>query len=576
MNSEIKERARDFIENEKEFHLGFLPTEQPNSKTLALDRTFISSTEDGVRMLQTVDRDIVPMAERVFRSAEFAKMKSAVLSAVISGHKVVFSGCGATGRLSILLEAMWRNFFKKLRTGNPDFHKRLSKYEDCVFSIMTGGDFALVKSVESFEDYQEFGSQQVRETDISSGDVLIAITEGGETSSVLGTVRESVSRGAAVFLLFNNPAELLSKHLRRSRDAINHPKVTVLDLYCGPMALTGSTRMQATTSEQLIAGAALESALDEIIRKECSTDIAEIDYVDDFANLLNELEKPETISVVSRYIELEENIYAKGGLVTYYANDYMLDILTDTTERAPTFMLPPFRRCDDKCSRPSWAFVKNPMCATPETWEFVFGRKPRCLNWGKTDYRKMGAAEKIILNPPAVSYDDLNRFLIGNEDDPARFSTDVNAAVMVVGASEMEDRIFGEFDGEFSKISGKYRKQAVLAIGGIYKEGEFNLPLKIRKSSLELMEHLAVKLVLNTISTGTMVRLGKVSGNWMSFVEVTNKKLLDRGTRIISSLCGLSYGNACEKLHETLEEFSKSPPAVKTSPVQHTIGKLKK
>ncbi|OGV38610.1 MAG: hypothetical protein A2020_03545 [Lentisphaerae bacterium GWF2_45_14] len=575
MKSHIKEKSRNFIENEKEFHLGFLPTEQPNTKTLTLDKAFMSSTEEGVRMLQSVDRDIVPMAERIFKSAEFLKMKSAIQDAVLSGHKVVFSGCGATGRLSILLESMWRNFFIKLKTEKPDAHKLLSKYEDSVLSIMTGGDFALVRSVESFEDYQEFGRQQAREMDISSGDVIIAITEGGETSSVLGTVQESISRNAAAFLLFNNPAGLLSKHLQRSREAIDHPKVTVLDLYCGPMALTGSTRMQATTSEQLVAGAALESALNEIIRKECASDVAETDYISELVKLLDELEKEETVSGISRYIEFEENIYRNNGLVTYYANDYMLDIFTDTTERAPTFMLPPFRRCDDKNSQPSWAFVKNPTRTTPETWEFVLGRKPRCLKWEKDDYLKMGAEEKIVLNPPAVSCDDISKFLVGNEDDPSRLSSGLNAAVMVLGASEIKNADFDKIESAFRKISGKYEKQAVLVIGGKHEEGKFNLPLKIGKSSLELMEHLAVKLALNTISTGTMVRLGKVTGNWMSFVEVTNKKLLDRGTRIISSLCGISYEQACEKLHETLDEFLSSPPAVKTSPVQHTIQKIK-
>lgn len=571
----IKEKTRHFIENEKEFHLGFLPTEQPNSKTLTLDKTFISSTEEGVKMLQSVDRDVVSMAERILKSVEFSKMKSAIYEAVTSGHKVVFSGCGATGRLSILLESMWRKFFIKLKTNNPESYKQLSKYEDSVYSIMTGGDFALIRSVESFEDYQEFGRQQVREMNIGAGDVLVAITEGGETSSVLGTVQESVSRNAAAFLLFNNPAELLSKHLQRSRDAIKHPKVTVLDLHCGPMALTGSTRMQATTSEQLIAGAALESILVEIIRKESGSDIADIDYTAEFTNVIKELEKPETISGISRYIEFEEEIYKNGGLVTYYANEYMLDIFTDTTERAPTFMLPAFRRCDDKQSQVSWAFVKNPMRSTPETWDAVLGRKPRCLNWEKEDYIKMGAEEKIVQNPPAVSSDDINKFLIGNDDDPSRFSSDLNAAVMVIGGTETKDKDFCKFEKEFIKTSGKYKKQAMLSIGETYKTIGFNLPLNIISSPLELMEHMAMKLVLNTISTGTMIRIGKVSGNWMSFVEVSNKKLLDRGTRIISSLCGLSYEQACEKLHETLEDFSKNPPPVKTSPVQHTIRKLK-
>jgi N-acetylmuramic acid 6-phosphate etherase len=575
MNDEVKARARKFMEDEKEFHLGFLPTEQPNTKTMTLDKAFLSSTEDGVRMLHAVDQNIVPMAERIFKSTEFSKMKSAIYEAVVSGHKVVFSGCGATGRLSILLESMWRNYFIKLKVENPDFHSRISKYGNSVSSIMTGGDFALVRSVEFFEDYQEFGRQQLREMHVGSGDVLIAITEGGETSSVLGTVQEGVSRDAAVFLLFNNPAELLSLHLQRSREAINNPKVTVLDLHCGPMALTGSTRMQATTSEQLIAGAALESALNEIIGKECKCDIEEIDYKSEFVNLLAELDTPGTVSVLSKYIVFEENIYRKCGLVTYYANGYMLDIFTDTTERSPTFMLPPFRRCDDTKSQTSWGFVKNPMRTTPETWEFVLGRHPRCLNWTEADYRKMGAEQKILMNPPAVSRDDMNTFLIGNEDDPSRRASGINAAVMVIAASEMGNVTFPQFEEGFARVSGEYGWTAVLAIGKPYLNGAFNLPLKIRKSSLELMEHLAVKLVLNTISTGTMVRLGRVTGNWMSYVEVSNKKLIDRGVRIISSLCGLSYQEACERLYETLDEFSKHPPAVKTSPVQHTISKLK-
>ncbi|MDZ7634546.1 MAG: hypothetical protein U5L72_08965 [Bacteroidales bacterium] len=108
-----------------------------------------------------------------------------------------------------------------------------------------------------FEDYEEFGRQQVRELDVTAGDMLVAITEGGETSSVLGTLAEAADRGAAVFLLFNNPSDILCKYIERSRKAIEDPRVTVLDLFCGPMAIAGSTRMQATTSEQLIAGAAL-------------------------------------------------------------------------------------------------------------------------------------------------------------------------------------------------------------------------------------------------------------------------------------------------------------------------------
>ena len=52
------------------------------------------------------------------------------------------------------------------------------------------------------------------------------------------------------FLVFNNPADLIRGYLDRCREAIDNPKVTVIDLYCGSMSVADSTRMQATSSEQ--------------------------------------------------------------------------------------------------------------------------------------------------------------------------------------------------------------------------------------------------------------------------------------------------------------------------------------
>ena len=40
---------------------------------------------------------------------------------------------------------------------------------------------------------------------------------------------------------------------------------------------------------------------------------------------------------------------------------------------------------------------------------------------------------------------------------------------------------------------------------------------------------MAIKLVLNTLSTATMARMGRVMGNAMVWVSPSNKKLIDRG-----------------------------------------------
>jgi len=59
----------------------------------------------------------------------------------------------------------------------------------------------------------------------------------------------------------------------------------------------------------------------------------------------------------------------------------------------------------------------------------------------------------------------------------------------------------------------------------------------------------ATKLVLNTITTGAMVRLGKVYGNLMVDLQVTCEKLQDRGERILEGMLGVERSVATELLN---------------------------
>ncbi len=54
----------------------------------------------------------------------------------------------------------------------------------------------------------------------------------------------------------------------------------------------------------------------------------------------------------------------------------------------------------------------------------------------------------------------------------------------------------------------------------------------------------ATKLVLNTITSGAMIRLGKVYGNLMVDVRAWNAKLVDRSCRIVMETTGLSRADA--------------------------------
>ena len=66
----------------------------------------------------------------------------------------------------------------------------------------------------------------------------------------------------------------------------------------------------------------------------------------------------------------------------------------------------------------------------------------------------------------------------------------------------------------------------------------------------------AQKMVLNMISTATMIQLGRVKNNRMVNMQLTNQKLVDRGTRMIMDELGLDYDTAHHllQLHGSVRE----------------------
>lgn len=60
----------------------------------------------------------------------------------------------------------------------------------------------------------------------------------------------------------------------------------------------------------------------------------------------------------------------------------------------------------------------------------------------------------------------------------------------------------------------------------------------------------AQKLVLNMISTATMIQLGKVKGNKMVDMQLSNSKLVDRGVKMIMEEIPVSYDEASELLEK--------------------------
>jgi len=294
------------------------------------------------------------------------------------------------------------------------------------------------------------------------------------------------------------------------------------------------------------------------------------------SRLLEQLSSDAMVDTLARATEFEERIYRGKGLVTYAADSFLLDVLTDTTERSPTFMLPPFRRGGDILSPRSWAFVKDPFRPTKQAWHSLLQREPRGLDWGSDVYAGLNAPAGLRANPPKLDNSEIYRFMIGNEPDSSRTDVPDSALVVVASGDEM-----GSLASEaLKRLGGLYKKTAAIIIGGgkadVTMDETFEFIFDLADSPLQLWHHLAVKLILNTLSTATMVRMDRVIGNAMVWLSPSNKKLIDRGSRLIAQQTGRSYEQACIALHQAMDEVEarRQQSEEAPSPVAVAIERL--
>lgn len=86
---------------------------------------------------------------------------------------------------------------------------------------------------------------------------------------------------------------------------------------------------------------------------------------------------------------------------------------------------------------------------------------------------------------------------------------------------------------------------------------EVNVGPEVLTGSTRLKSGTAQKLILNMISTITMVGAGKVYGNLMVDVKASNDKLIDRSIRIVQDICDMSY-EAAQELYTDADKNIKT------------------
>ena len=477
--------AEDFLKVAHHFKLGELDTESSNPKTERLSQLCQdpATLPDGLNALQSVD--VAALETILAKVPEMEELARAIHKTLVSGKKVVAEGCGATGRLSLSLEvfALEGMVIEE-------------EYRDKVRGFMAGGDAALIRSIEQFEDRVAHGQRQLREIGFEDGDLLLAITEGGETPFVIAACEEAllVSPSNNPYFIYCNPDGPLCRIAERSKRVIENERIHKINLSTGPMAITGSTRMQATTVQLACAGLAIRHH-------------AHPEKIGEDLRRLLAATKAVPYGILAPFTAAEAKMYADGEYFLYETDYFSVTVMTDTTERSPTFSLPPFENFNNPNELPSVVYLHLPgVSGAVEGWTRLLRRAPRPLEW-EGGIAKQTGIEAI------KGYD---------------FSDNV---------FELRAKKIG---ADRTKLCAKvHRDLDAKGIRFSLPHVEVDIVFPVADEALlddKLLLNILGKCLLNAHSTAVMGVYGRFEGNVMTYVRASNNKLIDRATRYVQLL----------------------------------------
>jgi len=598
----------DYVQTKTQFQLHTLLTEQRHQKTWYLGERIREDTLAGLRMLSAVDEDILAKMNGLAAAPEALEQAArAVEAAILEGKKIYVYGCGATGRLAKQMEStFWRPFWSKVRADRRIWKKAAKRLpagagiEESLVGEMTGADRALISSLEGFEDLQLIGRLQLRDRGVKKGDVVICVTEGGETSSVIGTVLAALDEWKSgtgydpeesrkrLYFVYNNPDDRLMP-FNRSRSVLTEPGITKINLTTGPQSITGSTRMQATTIETYVVAAIVETAVERVLAPALGArDMQKLGFGGgrkgrgvtgvSVAARLREFEGAlggarAALAELAALTDIEAAAYAAGRFSTYYAEKGLITVFIDSTERSPTFRLFPLDTVKEP-KRKCWIQVWTNAGTPEEAWRAFLGRPFRGLDAEmyrepfekevEDPYLRRAALESLKKagDDQAGLYDfSLSKantagrgptkgdlcVLVALTPEESRFAAEGTSFARVLrlaaeggadaGVIVVTDRPSKELPG----IAERVRRRWAGAPGRLAV-----VPVSVRAAGdpFGIRQQMAAKMLLNAHSTAVMAKLGKVVGNTMTNVSPSNLKLIGRATFLIQSHVNDMLGRA--------------------------------
>lgn len=584
LGSKPSPQSVDFVHHKKPFQLHTLLTEKRHPRTWNLSFTVKKDVKKGLDQLLSVDEDVSRKFNQMARDPGLLEQASTSVSRALKEKRKIFIyGCGSTGRLAKQMEStLWRPFWRKVKS-LPLWQKLKpvlsGDIENHLIGEMTGGDRALISALEGLEDLSLVGKLQLEDRGLERGDVVFCITEGGETSSVLGAIQKAASQYGSLspeiinearsrlYFLYNNPDELL-KAFDRSRAVLENPAITKINLTTGPQAVAGSTRMEAATSETYVMGLVLEEGIQKVLQETLpheelrmlgfNPQEALAEKLSSFENLRKILQA--SSGEIAALTHLETQTYKEKKRATYFAKKALSTVFIDCAERSPTFHLSPLDSTRQKETR-CWFQVWTEGTNSRQAWHQLLGRefrgldesfyKPRFLKEIQDPYLREAALRS--LDQAGKDQEKLYDLSFSRENWNRRGPHYGDLGVLVCVDDEEEELfnpqssfsrlmgLFKERNTRFALILLKTRESSEVkkTIGSLSLEPGSDavvlMPHPKESDPLGLRRQILLKMLLNAHSTAVMAGLGKVVANTMTHVNPSNLKLIGRATHLIMS-----------------------------------------
>lgn len=199
-----------------------IATEKRNENTLHIDEL---STLEMVKLINSEDKKVAAAVEKEL--PQIAKAIDIIADRIAAGGRLIYIGCGTSGRLGIL-DAV-------------ECPPTYSTDKETIMGLMAGGYPAMFQAVEGAEDDEDLGAEDLKKAGFTSRDVLVGVAASGRTPYVIGAMKYAKSTGAAVFGL----SCCKNSEIDRLADIGIAPMP-------GSEVITGSTRMKSGTAQKMV------------------------------------------------------------------------------------------------------------------------------------------------------------------------------------------------------------------------------------------------------------------------------------------------------------------------------------